>query len=536
MSQKKTHISINGEEFSISHRFTYILGDFGIDDIKDYQKSTKFKAIEDFSLMKLETFIEIVKIFDDSFNESLTNINLLVDFLKSFQDTAKNNIQLLSRFINSLNTVTELMDYIHLTRKIEKLQEELELSKIKHKSSQLSAKTNLLNKLNEELAQNKKEFNYLKEDFLKIKNQREQILTEVNTYKKKIDELNKLKKNKFNKINQITRSMEKESPEDQDKLDIGLNLSNAEMIKKLRQEAKDVHYKIKKMRNELKETQMKLDKFTPKYQTIRDDYNSLKETINRQESQIKGVKEDINQLMEQDKDEQLKNLKINKFPSIRNSETIQGELDQIENKISRLKRNLDSDFDSENIEEKIAILDKAMKELLEKIKSKKKSFKLKQKKEELISAVENLRQIDLLLKNIEELANKLLKEIDISVDLQLSIANTSLTFFINPVFTRRNKGGLDFKDLTTPEKVFFTIILYLSIHMILNNKNIFFSNLFLHENFNKRGSLFRTFRKTIPVIEDSPELKNYNFIILISKLPMKRSPDNKNIKVINLTK
>ena len=492
-----------------------------------------FKTIGDFTLIKLNKFLKILQNIDTSYKD-LTEINILVRFLKSVQNTANNNIQILNRYIHSLETLLSIIDYMHLTRKSKKLQEELELSKIKRKSSKLSAKTNLLDKLNKELSKNKKELKFLEEDFSRVKNQRNQILEQVNNYKEKISELNRKKKQKFDKINQITRSMEKGSEGESSKLELGSNLSNAEMIKKLRQEAKETHYKIKTIRDELKETQVKLDDFAPEYETLRDDYNSLKETINHQKSQIKNAKEDINQIMEQTEDEKLKSLKVNKFPNIRNQDVIKTEIEQTNREINRLKKNYDLIDESGNIREKIDRVSKEITGVSDFIKENEDSLRITKLKEQLSSAVEALRKIDLLLNELEELVNKCLKEIDLSVDLRLSIAEDSFNFFIHPVFTRRNESGLEFPDLTTPEKVFFTIIIYLCNHIILNDEDIVFSNLFLHDNFNKRGSLFRTFRKSIPILNNIPSLNDRSFVLLISKLPMKRSIDNKHTKIINL--
>lgn len=532
MISNENQISIKGQKLSIKRKFTFILGEFKLEHIKTYQKNEIFKEIEDFSLINLNLFLEILKKLDGNY-KNLTEINPLAKFLKSFQDKTSKNVQFLNKYIGLIDKLLLVIEYTSLTRKKKKLEEELEISKIKHKSSELSAKTNLLDKLNEDLSKNKKEMKFLEEDFLKIKNQRNQILEEINKHKEKIDTLNKEKKAKFDKINQITRNMENKFPEKKNKLDIDTNLSNAEMIKKLRKEAKDIHYNIKNMRTKIKESQMKLNKINPKFKTLQEDYKSLKERIKRQKTKISEIKRDINHIMEKNDDDDINKLKVNRFPNIRNQDVIKTELNQIANEINRIKRNFNADKDFGDIRREVVKINKQLTSMLNSIKEKKLSLHLTPKKDSLISTVESLRKIELLLQELEALINTFLNEIDLQVNLHLTYTKNSHDFFVRSLFTRRNKSSIEFTDLTTPEKVFFAIVFYLSIHMVLNNKTIVFSNLFLHEKFNKRGSLFRTFRKSISLIDEVPLLKEYSFILFISKLPMKKPIDNKYIEIIN---
>ncbi len=477
--------------------------------------------------------MKIIGNIQESYTD-LNDVNRLVKFIEKFRNKSELNIQILSRYTNLLDKLMSAIDFVLLNRKKDLLREELDLSKIKHKSSELSAKTNRLNKLNEEISKNKKEMAFLEEDFSKIQGQRSQILSEINKYKNKIDKLNKLKKSKFDKINQITRSMESRSAGEKGKLDLGLDLSNAEMFKKLRQEAKEIHYETKKMKEKLRETRLKLEDFDPKYKTLKKDYNSLKKTINQQETQIKEIQNDINMLMEESNDGRVKKIDFTKLPNIRNQEVIKTEIEQIQNRIKRLKKSSGLINEHGTVQDKISFIRKELDKLLKEIKGNEKILRINPKKETYISAVESFRKVELIIKTLEDLMNKFLKEIDLNVNLQFSIGDKSTQFFLYSAFTRHNKEALEFADLTTPEKVFCMIVLYLSLNIVLNKERIVFSNLFLHQNFNKRGSIFRTFRKIIPVIKDTSSLKDYSFIIIISKLPIENSiSPGEQVKIIN---
>jgi hypothetical protein len=80
--------------------------------------------------------------------------------------------------------------------------------------------------------------------------------------------------------------------------------------------------------------------------------------------------------------------------------------------------------------------------------------------------------------------------------------------------------------------VFLVISLYLSIEIILNSKNIIFSNLFIPNEYNKRGSLYRTIRKVLPLFEKDSDLKDFDLVFIISNLEMKKPIDN--IKIIKI--
>ena len=113
----------------------------------------------------------------------------------------------------------------------------------------------------------------------------------------------------------------------------------------------------------------------------------------------------------------------------------------------------------------------------------------------------------------------------------ISQDNKNIKFQLN-FFQVRKKTTLSFNELTTPEKVFFVIVFYISIKIMLNFKNIIFSNILLPTTYNKRGSIFRTIRKILPVFEKENNLKNVNLIFILSNLIMKEQIKNLNVITI----
>ena len=113
----------------------------------------------------------------------------------------------------------------------------------------------------------------------------------------------------------------------------------------------------------------------------------------------------------------------------------------------------------------------------------------------------------------------------------ISRDNENLVFRLK-FFQIRRKKILSFDELTTPEKVFFIIIFSISINILLNVRNVIFSNVFLPTIYNKQGSIFRTIRKIIPVFQKENDLKNINLIVILSNLVMKEQIKNLNVITI----
>ena len=125
-----------------------------------------------------------------------------------------------------------------------------------------------------------------------------------------------------------------------------------------------------------------------------------------------------------------------------------------------------------------------------------------------------------------------LSEVNLESKFHLIINKNNTNFSIKIQFTRSIKEIVNFEALTTPEKVFFITTLHISIQILLNLKNIVFSNLFIQNKYNKRGSIFRTIRKIIPIFENYDKLSEHSLVFIISNLEMKDQIEN--LKVINI--
>jgi hypothetical protein len=517
-------IQINNQKISLKDRLNLILGDFQGEELKANEKNFKYKQFEDFTIIPLKNFLKYIKNIDSSKVE-FDNLNLLIKYLNKFQEVSSLNISVINKYLEIFKLLFTIIDFNLALSKKRRLKKELELSQLKEKSSTLSAKTNLLNNLNEQIKKNRKDLKYLEEDFFQINNKKEQLEERINKLEQTIRKLNQERKAKFQEVNKITRSME--APKKKSEIPPVAGLSNAERIQKLRKEAKEIHYKIRKYKSELENAKKNLDSFLPKYQSYKKDFDSLKSTTDRQENQIKQQKAEIEELTRKSDLKNLSEMNIGDLSNIRDYNTIKKDINKIDNKIDTMIEKNEYFKDKE-----IQDFDNLGQRLTE--------FKafLSEQKEDLIyeinintvnSLVDNLREFELYLKEIEDLMNIMIGQINLELSLETHIDFGNKEFIIKPKFTRNEKETLGFNQLTTPEKVFVVINLFITINISLDVRKVLFSNLYLNENFNKRGSLFRTLRKVIPIFQQNKNLSDIELTFAISNLELKRPIENINI-------
>jgi len=86
--------------------------------------------------------------------------------------------------------------------------------------------------------------------------------------------------------------------------------------------------------------------------------------------------------------------------------------------------------------------------------------------------------------------------------------------------------------MTTPEKIFFIICFCITIEILKNKCNVLFSNLLIPKEYNKKGSINRTFTKIIPIFLESSDLKNKTLTFAISGF--KLTKDLEKIKIYDI--
>ena len=512
------------------------MGKFKKDILNQIQNDNVFDIIKDFNLISIENFLKIFENQGEEYKGLNKSINIL-NFLRDYRKITTLNSKLISRFTDLVQSLVLVLNYNFLLKKQKTLLRELELSKIKNKSSDLSAKTDLLNILNESINKNKKKLKFREEDFFYLKNQRDQIVNIINDYNLKIRDLNKKKKECFSQINRITREMSDTSQKSknpdfnfifEDKKD----LTKSERIKTLQNQAKDSQHEIKQIELKINESQQKLNEITPNYESLKNDYQTLLNTIQNDKIHLKSIRRELEEKIKENEYESLRDFDFNDLSSIKETHEIEDEIQKIKSELGdRLK--YDYLLDKKNPENLSEITNK-FKELDNTLMSNKNSYIISYENSDITNCIEHFRKVETLINNLEEILNNFLIKINLKAHFQIIVNEDFNNFFIKVLFVRSNKESLIFDELTTPQKIFFVMTFYISIKIQLDSNHIIFSNLLVPNKFNKRGSIFRTIRSILPVFEEDDNLKKFNLIFIISNLELKKPIDN--LKIIDINK
>ena len=454
----------------------------------------------------------------------------MLQFFREYRKIANFNSELIVQYINVIRSLISVLNYNLLAKKKTQLLKELELSEIKTKSRGLAAKTDFLNKLSEAIKENKKKLKYREEDFLFLKNQRDQIENTIKNFNLKIQELNKKKKECFSQINRITRELSENTQKNNLalKLDHKNNLSQSEKIKALQTQAKDLQYQINQTKLKLNESQLKFNEINPKYEISEKDYHLLLKVIKNDNERLKNVRKELEEEISYNHEEFIEKVDFKELEFLKLPQEIESEIQKIDNDLNMISK-ANSFLDNNNPKKLIKIKNKLI-EIDKILKNNEKDVLISFNNDEIKDSIENFRRIEVISNDLETLLNKFLIEINLNTNLQIKISKDYKNFSINLEFIRSNKESLSFDKLTTPEKIFFVITFYISIQIHLGFKNIIFSNLFIPKIYNKRGSVYRTIRRILPVLEKENNLKKFNIIFIISKLEMKKPI--KNVKVV----
>jgi DNA repair exonuclease SbcCD ATPase subunit len=506
-----------------------VLGKFKKDALAPYQKETLINTTENFDIIEINDFI---KIFQQK--KEFSNLDegiYLLDILSEYSSITRYNTDLIVQYSNLVLKTNKILIYNQFLRNKEQLNKELKLSKIKSKSSDVAAKTDLLNKLNSSLTQRNEQLKYLEEDYYRLKNQRDQVQGTIDEYKSQIMDLNKRKKEYFNQINKITREID--DPNQDLKKDGMKNVSMSKRIKSLQNQAKEAQFEINQIKKKLNESNLKYQEVNPKYEKIENDYQKLKDALKEDENRIITLKNELKEKAKE-RDSEFEEYDFSKLNEIKPSHEIEGEINLISEEISKLIDNMDESFNKKKPDDFSGVIKEAsaIKDLLKKSRDK---IIISENQAQVTNKIEELRKLETLMKELEAILNVFLFEINLKSNFLLMLNDDNKNFSIYVRYIRTNKKEyVNFDSLTTPEKVFFIVTLYISIHICLDSKNITFSNLFVPSNYNKRGSIYRTIRKILPLFESKESLKNINLIFILSNLEMKEPIEN--LKVISIEK
>jgi chromosome segregation ATPase len=504
-------------------------GKFKKDTLTQYQKETFFNTNENFDKIEINDFIKIFQQKKEFSN--LDKVTHVLDVLSEYSSVTRYNTDLIVQYSNLVHKINKILIYNQFLRNKEQLKKELKLSQIKSKSSDVGAKTDLLNKLSSSINQRREQLKYLEEDYYRLKNQRDQVQRTIDDYEKHIMDLNKKKKECFNQINKITRGID--DPNQDLKKDESKNVSMSERIKALQNQAKEAQFEINQIKKKLNESNLKYQEVNPKYEKIEGDYQKLKDALNDDENRIIALKNDLKEKAEE-RDSEFEEYDFSKLNVIKPSHEIEKEINLVSDELSKLIDTMDESFNEKVPDDFSGVIKEAsaIRDLLKKSQDK---IIISKDQTQVINKIEELRNLEILMKKLESRLNVFLLEINLKSNFLLIVNDDNKNFSIHIRYIRVNKKEqVNFDSLTTPEKVFFILSLYISIQICLDSKNITFSNLFVPSKYNKRGSIYRTIRKILPLFESKNNLKNINLIFILSNLEMKEPIEN--LKVITIEK
>jgi len=461
----------------------------------------------------------------------LDEVTYVLDDLSEYTSITRYNTDLIVQYSNLVLKINRILIYNQFLRNKERLNKELKLSHIKSKSSDIAAKTDLLDKLNSSINQRREQLKYLEEDYNRLKNQRDQIQRTIDDYESHVMDLNKHKKECFNQINKITRGID--DPNQDLKQDELKNVSMSDRIKSLQKQAKEAQFEINQIKKKVNESNLKYQEVNPKYEKIEDDYQKLKDALNDDENRIITLKNELKEKAE-DRDSEFEEYDFSKLNVIKPSHEIENEINIITDELSKLIDNMDESFNKKEPYNISGVIKEAS-EIRDLLKKNRDKIIISKDQTQIINKIENLRKLETLIKELESRLNVFLLEINLKSNFLLIVDDDNKNFSIQVRHLRINKKEqVNFDSLTTPGKVFFILSLYISIQICLDSKNITFSNLFVPSKYNKRGSIYRTIRKILPLFESRDNLKNINLIFILSNLEMKEPIEN--LKVIDIEK
>ncbi|MFX0021358.1 MAG: hypothetical protein ACFE9S_03470 [Candidatus Hermodarchaeota archaeon] len=518
----------------IKDRFTAINGKIKKNLLSEYKNDLFLELSQDLNVIPIIKFIELLQEQTHEF-QNLLKANEILSFLHEYLKIISNNIAISSKYNEIIDNILIIFEYIKLQNQKESLLKELELSTHYKKSSDIAATKDLLKKLNESLTLNIKKLELFEEDFFQRKNQIDQIKKTLGDYNSKIQQLTNQKKDCFSQINRITREMAGDKPEPKKNINVDIiefegNLSNAEKIRAIQRKAKEFQSEINDINSKKNQTQLKLEELTPPFEIFEKDHQALLDLINTDKNRINELKSELRKKFKEENITEVEEFDVDTNKSLRSSIEIKSEIERTEIELEKFTLsdeifNLQNPFDLSLIIEKVS-------NLYKKIFNNESNFIISNSEKELNNCLQQYKILENSISNIESLVNKFLIEISINSQFNIIISEDQTTFFISLLFVRRDKEKVRFEDLTTPEKIFFIIVFYLSIKLHINENHIIFSNVSILSQYNKAGSIYRTIRKILPLFEKEKVLSPFKLTFILSNLELKK--DIKNLKIITV--
>lgn len=530
---EKFNISIGSKEFLVQDRFTIIKGKFKKSILEVYKNNVLSELLEKVSPIPIEKFIKIYLNRKENYRNIEKTLDLL-ELLNNFDSFMKKNIEKVSQYNKILNNFLKQIRITILLKEKNRLLKELEITEEYEKSSNIAAISDLLNKLNNVLIDNKRKLKYLEEDYIQHKNQIDQLNNTIKSYKTQIQDLTKKKKSYFSQINRITREMsgnqDDTKAESNFSIEIDDNLTNAQKIKLFQNKAREVQKNINDLKKKVEDTNIKLKEFNPLYISYKQDYNKLQEIIETDEQRIKELKLELKTKVLQKNNDSTKDYTGIDIKSIRSKKEVQNDLRRDKEKLETISTGENLSFSKSS--DDFSVIIENLENLFDFLQNNQSEIKLTHNKEEILQIITSFQKLEILIDDLKSIINLLLSQINLSSSFKITLSSDNKNFFIQIGFTRNNKDKISFEELTTPEKIFFIIIYTIAIELQAKNQNIIFSNLFVPSIYNKAGSIYRTIRKILPVFEKEENYANYNLIFILSNLEMKK--EIKNVKIITI--
>ena len=533
ISAKQFNISIGSKEISIQDRYTVIKGKFKKDMVKNLDNQIFSEILENIDLIPLSKFIRnYIERLDTSSNFEM-GLSLL-KILNEFHNIMKKNIDIISQYSEIIESAISILKFNSLIQKRDDYLKELEIMEEYKRSSDTAAILDLLNKLNKSIEDNKKKLRYIEEDYFQRKNQIDQINETIKNYEINVRDLTSQKKEFFSQINKITREMSGSSStvkeESKEFPEIDDNLTNAQKIKAFQRKARDAQSEINELNLKIGEIKLKFNELNPLYEIYKQDYEKLRDLIKADEKRVEEFQAELRENKLENRNNFYKNLKVDDLKSVRSKQEIEFDLKKTEEELKIISIPEDL-YDQKNPEDLSGIV-KKLNEIINFLKDPKNKLKIEKNEDNIVEIFESFQRIETKIDELESLINKFLHEINLKSNFRIHLNSDKQSFYIKIGFIRNNRERITFKELTTPEKIFFIITYYISMEIQVKNDNIVFSNLFIPSIYNKAGSIFRTIRKILPLFENERNLASFNLIFILSNLEMKK--EIKNLKAITI--